>query len=100
MSAGPGAKGQRYYDWAWITLTPDTSPDTGIDIDIDIDPGCWWLLVRRHRRTGELAFYRCYSPQIVPLRELVRVAGRRWSIEETFQTGKGLAGLDEHQVRR
>jgi SRSO17 transposase len=107
MSAGPGAKGQRYYDWAWITLTPDTSIDIDqididqIDIDqIDIDLGCWWLLVRRHRRTGELAFYRCYSPQIVPLRELVRVAGRRWTIEETFQTGKGLAGLDEHQVRR
>ena len=50
--------------------------------------------------TGELAFYRCYSPQIVPLRELVRVAGRRWTIEESFQAGKGLAGLDEHQVRR
>jgi len=35
----------------------------------------------------------------VPLRELVRVAGRRWAIEEAFQAGKGLAGLDEHQVR-
>jgi SRSO17 transposase len=23
LSAGAGAKGQRYYDWAWITLTPD-----------------------------------------------------------------------------
>ena len=37
---------------------------------------------------------------MVPLRELVRVAGRRWAIEEAFQTGKGLTGLDEHQVRR
>jgi SRSO17 transposase len=54
----------------------------------------------RNQTTGELAFYRCYSPQIVPLRELVRVAGSRWTIEETFQTGKGLTGLDEHQVRR
>src|SRR5206468_1687022 len=34
------------------------------------------------------------------LRELVRVAGRRWTVEESFQAGKGLAGLDEHQVRR
>ena len=95
LSAGPGAKGQRYYDWALITLTPtaDTSPD-------DADTQCWWLLVRRHRGTGELAFYRCYSPEPVPLRELVRVAGRRWTVEETFQAGKGLAGLDEHQVRR
>ena len=46
------------------------------------------------------AFYRCYAPEVVPLRALVRVAGRRWTVEESFQTGKGLAGLDEHQVRR
>jgi SRSO17 transposase len=88
LSAGQGAKGERNYNWAWITLTPDTNE------------GHWWLLVRRNRTTGELAFYRCYSPHIVPLRELVRVAGRRWTIEESFQTGKGLAGLDDHQVRR
>jgi len=31
---------------------------------------------------------------------LARVAGRRWTVEESFQTGKELAGLDEHQVRR
>lgn len=36
----------------------------------------------------------------VPLPVLVRVAGQRWTAEETFQAGKGLAGLDEHQVRR
>jgi SRSO17 transposase len=58
------------------------------------------LLIRRHRDTGELAFYRCYSPQLVPLRELVRVAGRRWTVEESFRAGKSLAGLDEHEVRR
>lgn len=96
LSAGPGAKGQRYYDWALIELDPPhqqpTAPGT--------DPECWWLLVRRNRHTGELAFYRCYSPHLVALRELVRVAGRRWTVEESFQAGKGLAGLDEHQVRR
>lgn len=31
---------------------------------------------------------------------LARVAGRRWTVEETFQSAKGLTGLDEHQVRR
>jgi hypothetical protein len=36
----------------------------------------------------------------VSLRELVRVAGRRWTVEESFQSSKGLAGLDQHQVRR
>ena len=87
LSAGKGAKGHRYYDWAWITIS-------------DPAPGCRWLLIRRNRRTRELAFYRCYAPQPVPLAALVKVAGLRWTIEENFQAGKGLAGLDEHQVRR
>ena len=34
----------------------------------------------------------------VPLHELVGVAGRRWTVKGSFQAGKGLAGLDEHQV--
>ena len=59
-----------------------------------------WLLIRRNRHTGELAFYRCYSPRHVPLPALVKIAGTRWTTEENFQAGKGLAGLDEHQVRR
>ena len=57
-------------------------------------------MVRRNQRTGELAFYRCYTPRPVSLAVLVRVAGRRWTVEERFQTGKGLVGLDQHQVRR
>jgi SRSO17 transposase len=97
LSTGPGAKGHRYYDWALITH-PDPAPRA--DPADPADRQCWWLLVRRHPHTGELAFYRCYSPNLVPLRELVRVAGRRWTVEESFQAGKGLAGLDEHQVRR
>jgi FOG: Transposase len=100
LSAGAGAKGQRYYDWALISHPDPTSPADPADPADPVDPQCWWLLVRRHRDTGELAFYRCYSPQPVPLRELVRVAGCRWTVEESFQAGKGLAGLDEHQVRR
>ena len=78
LSAGAGAKGQRYYDWALISH-PDPAGDTD-----PTDTQCWWMLVRRHRDTGELAFYRCYSPQPVPLRELVRVAGRRWTVEESL----------------
>ncbi|MFD5781522.1 IS701 family transposase [Streptomyces sp. NPDC058220] len=87
LSAGAGAKGHRYYDWAVIDL-------------VDPRPGSRQLLIRRNRSSGELAYYRCYSPTAVPLTELVRVAGSRWRVEEFFQSGKGLAGLDEHQVRR
>lgn len=58
------------------------------------------MLIRRNRSTGERAYCRCYSPAAVPLTTLVRVAGSRWRVEEFFQSGKGLAALDEHQVRR
>jgi SRSO17 transposase len=87
LSAGGGAKGHRLYDWALADIADDR-------------PGHRQLLVRRNRSTRELAFYRCYSATPVPLSTLVRVAGSRWTVEETSQAGKGLAGLDEHQVRR
>lgn len=87
LSAGAGAKGHRWYDWAWVAIDPGV-------------PGRRWLLIRRHRRTRELAYYRCYSPRHVPLTVLAAAAGRRWTVEEDFQASKGLAALDEHQVRR
>jgi SRSO17 transposase len=93
ISAGPGSKGERYYDWAWITITPpagEPGAETG---------GCHSLLIRRRISDGELAFYRCWSPQPVPLHVLVRVAGTRWNVETCFQTAKRI-GLDEPQVRR
>lgn len=74
LSAGAGAKGHRFYDWALVDLADDR-------------PGHHQLLARRSRRTGELAFYRCYSAAPVPLSTLVRVADRRWTVEETFQSG-------------
>jgi SRSO17 transposase len=89
MSAGRGAKGERWYDWA---LVQTADPAAG-------EAGQHWLLIRRHRRTGEYAFYRAFSPAPVPLAALVRVAGRRWAIEESFAAAKELAGLDQHQVR-
>ncbi|TSB32014.1 IS701 family transposase [Streptomyces benahoarensis] len=87
LSAGAGAKRHRFYDWAVIDVAEPR-------------PGSRQLLIRRNRTTGELAYYRCFSPDPAPLNTLVRVAGSRWRVEETFQSGKGLAGLDEHQVRR
>ena len=48
----------------------------------------------------DLTHYLCHGPERTPLRELVRVAGARWAIEETFQTAKGQVGLDQYQVRR
>jgi len=89
ISAGAGAKGPRLYHWARAAIRPleDTSS--------------YWLLVRRSLTDpSDLAYYLCHGPEATPLRELVRVAGARWAIEETFQTAKGQVGLDQYQVRR
>jgi SRSO17 transposase len=47
-----------------------------------------------------LAFYACFAPASTSLVGLVRVAGTRWAIEESFQTAKGEVGLDHYEVRR
>ena len=54
LSAGDGAKGHRWYDWAQVVIDPGL-------------PGHRHLLIRRHRRTRELAYYRCYAPARCPL---------------------------------
>jgi SRSO17 transposase len=88
-SAGHGAKGRRLYDWTRIQLAAPAAA------------GCMrWLLVRRSRSDGELAFYACFAPAATSLVGLVRVAGIRWAIEESFQTAKGEVGLDHYEVRR
>ena len=91
-SCGPGAKGDRLYDWAAATL-----PDTGT-----AEHGHHrWLLVRRSIiDPADLAYYLCYGPADTTDEHLIKVAGSRWAIEECFQTAKGQVGLDEYQVRR
>ena len=89
ISAGAGAKGPRLYHWARAAIRPLE------------DHNSYWLLVRRSLSDpDDLAYYLCHGPERTALRELVRVAGARWAIEETFQTAKGQVGLDQYQVRR
>ncbi len=84
-SAGTGSKGERWYAWAWIaTASPRHS-----------------LLVRRHLKTGELAFHYCFVPegQLLTKTRLIRAAGLRWPVEEGFEFGKDYFGLDQCQAR-
>src|SRR5215468_1619998 len=90
MSAGPGAKGPRWYDWALIEAADPAVTEGG---------GPHWLLIRRSISDGEYAFYRAHAPGPVPLAQLVRVAGSRWKVEDGFAGSKELTALDEHQVR-
>jgi SRSO17 transposase len=83
MSCGPGSKGERLYDWALA----------------DAGKGAH-LLVRRSLTSGEQAYYLCWSPRAATLAELVRAAGARWAVEESFQAAKNEAALDHYQVRK
>jgi SRSO17 transposase len=84
-SAGAGSKGQRWYAWAWIAT----------------DSPRHHLLIRRHLRTGELAFHYCHVPEgrAVTMTRLIRAAGLRWPCEENYQFGKDYLGLDQGQAR-
>ena len=89
LSAGEGSKGPRMYDWARVALVRLQEPQWG-----------HWLLVRRSiSDPTKVAYYVVYGPASASLEVLVRVAGRRWAIEESFERAKGEAGLDEYEVR-
>jgi SRSO17 transposase len=49
--------------------------------------------------TVERAYYRVWGPKELRLAEVVRVAGRRWTIEEALEEAKGEVGLDQYEVR-
>jgi SRSO17 transposase len=91
MPTGTGTKGIRDYDWAMIEITGDDAPDGQ-------DAGHSALLVRRHRYTRVLSYYRCWTPQPVTLKRLISVAVARWRIEEDHQQAKQTCGLDKGQV--
>jgi SRSO17 transposase len=93
MRTGSGTKGTRHYDWAMLEVTSDDTPGGH-------DDGHSVLLARRHRYTGTLSFYRCWTPGPVPLSRLIAIASARWRIEEDHQLSKQSTGLDAGQVIR
>lgn len=89
LSCGEGAQGPRIYDWAFLPLRPALR-----------DGFAHGLLLRRHpARTDEVAYYLVYAPSGIPLPEIVRVAGARWTIDDMFELAKGQVGLDHYEVR-
>ena len=89
LSAGTGSKGERVYDWQRVEL--DQPAQQG-----------WqrWLLVRRSLSDArDLTAYSAYAPAQTSLAQQVRVAGTRWTVEESIQTSKGEVGLDHYEVR-
>ena len=91
MRTGSATKGARDYHWAMIEITPDDTPDGHDDRHA-------FLLLRRHRYTGTVSYFLCWSPAPVPLAKLISVAVARWRIEEDHQQSKQVSGLDSGQV--
>src|SRR5205823_2689660 len=92
ITVGAGAKGPRTYQWARARVRPLPEHPNGPE---------HWLLARRSLADPtDLAYFLAAAPAKTPLRELARIAGVRWAIEETFQTAKNEVGLDHYQVRR
>jgi SRSO17 transposase len=90
MSCGDGAHGPRVYDWVSVPIRR-----------VFPHGRRGWVLARRSiSDPTEIAYYLCFGKRGTRLRELVRVAGARWAIEESFQTAKNEVGLDQYQVRR
>jgi hypothetical protein len=92
VSAGAGSKGDRLYDWACLAL-PEPVPQTN-----PVGEGRWLLMRRSIEDPTEYAYYLAYGPAQTPVQELIRIAGRRWAIEDSFEAAKGKVGLDEYEV--
>ena len=96
LSAGDGTKGPRLYDWAYLELADLDAGDYNSALT-----GTWTrgLLIRRNIGDGELAFFSTWCPKGTSMKKLVAVEGRRWSIEDSFETAKNEFGLDHNETR-
>jgi SRSO17 transposase len=89
LSAGQGTKGERKYAWA-LWSGPCAHAPKG-----------WTkgILFRRSLCTNETSYYSVFMKPGTTLPHLASAAGRRWAVEECFQSAKGEVGLDEYEVR-
>src|ERR687893_485579 len=96
LSAGEGTKGPRLHDWAYLELA-----------DLDADEyragatGLWTrgLLIRRPPADGGCAYFTTWCPAGTTIETLVAVEGRRWAIEDAFETAKTELGLGHDETR-
>jgi SRSO17 transposase len=88
ISAGSGTKGERLYDWAQLPLG-----------NVGEERQRWLLFRRSISDPTEFSYYVVSGLKKTSLEEMVKVAGTRWAIEESFESAKGEVGLDHYEVR-
>jgi SRSO17 transposase len=96
LSAGDGTKGPRLYDWAYLELADLDAEEVGCPA-----LGTWTrgLLIRRSLGDASLAYFTTWCPTGTSLDVLVGVEGRRWAIEDAFETAKTELGLEHNETR-
>ena len=96
LSAGAGSKGERLFDWAYLELADLEAAEYNETL-----AGLWTrgLLIRRNIADGDLAFFTTWCPAGTAMETLVAVEGRRWAIEDGFETAKNELGLDHNETR-
>jgi SRSO17 transposase len=96
LSAGEGTKGPRLSDWAYLELADLEAAEYRRGAT-----GLWTrgLLLRRNLADGELAYFTTWCPAGTPIETLVAVEGRRWAVEDAFETAKNELGLDHNETR-
>lgn len=88
LSMNDGLKGPRLYDWAVMPMLHQWEDD-----------GRHFLLIRRCLDDPkEKTYYFVFAPQGTTLAEMVKAIGKRWRIEQDFETGKEM-GLGDYEVR-
>ena len=88
LSMNNGLKGPRLYDWAVMPRLHAWEDD-----------GRHFLLVRRCLdNPQEMTYYFVFAPLGTTLAEMVKAIGKRWHIEQDFETGKEM-GLGDYEVR-
>ncbi len=95
LSAGEGSKGARLHEWSYCELADLEA------VDDQGRSGLWTrgLLVRRSLADGERAYFTTWCPAGTRVETLVAVEGRRWAIEDAFETAKNELGLDHNETR-
>lgn len=86
-----GSQGPRIYEYAflWVWFSEEGLPS-----------GRERLLVRRSlSQEPEVKYHRSNAPAEVALEKLAQVRGGHWSVEQSFEAGKGECGLDEYETR-
>jgi len=96
LSAGEGTKGPRLYDWVYLELA-----DLEADEFNPTHRGTWTrgLLIRRNISDQSLAYFSTWCPHGTSIETLVAVEGKRWAIEDAFETAKNELGLDHNETR-